>query len=409
MISISISGGLSGLLFWILSANIFPPEEVGLASAIISSMGLISLLSLFGFDIVLIRILPAATQNNERETLISTCFTISLIVSIIFSIIFILGIQIWSPGLSILQTNHYFSALFVLFCLFQTIAMLQLQGVFIGLRKSEYGLYQSVFSFGRIITVLILTFLGTLGIVLSYCFDLITGVCLGLYFLVHKFELPISPKINKKVITEISHFSFGNYIARIFEFLPTYILPIIIVNLVSARDTAFFFIVWTAMSITLIFPKSVFTSLLIEGAHDRKSIKINLWKSLALVGIILFGIIIGVFFVGETILSFFGREYGTNGIELLKILVVAAIPYSVNYLFISLYRIKKEVQPIILTFFGISSITIFGSLILIPTSGIIGIGYAWMSGNVIVLILSGFYNCHKWNSLLSGIPHIENE
>lgn len=57
----SITSAGSGFFFWLIVARFYPAEEVGLASAIISAMGLIGMLSLLGFDISLVRFLP------ERE------------------------------------------------------------------------------------------------------------------------------------------------------------------------------------------------------------------------------------------------------------------------------------------------------------------------------------------------------
>ena len=75
----SITSAGSGFFFWLITARFYPAEEVGLASAIISAMGLIGILSLFGFDISLVRFLP---EREDKAELINTCMTISFIISI---------------------------------------------------------------------------------------------------------------------------------------------------------------------------------------------------------------------------------------------------------------------------------------------------------------------------------------
>ncbi|HDN74250.1 MAG TPA: lipopolysaccharide biosynthesis protein, partial [Archaeoglobus sp.] len=57
----SITSAGSGFFFWLIAARFYATADIGLASAIISAMGLISMLSLLGFDISLVRFLP------ERE------------------------------------------------------------------------------------------------------------------------------------------------------------------------------------------------------------------------------------------------------------------------------------------------------------------------------------------------------
>ena len=54
----SLTSAGSGFFFWLIAARFYSTADIGLASAIISAMGLISMLSLLGFDISLVRFLP---------------------------------------------------------------------------------------------------------------------------------------------------------------------------------------------------------------------------------------------------------------------------------------------------------------------------------------------------------------
>jgi O-antigen/teichoic acid export membrane protein len=50
-----LATGLTGFLFWAVTARLYPAEEVGLASSVISAMGLLALLSTLGLDYGIIR------------------------------------------------------------------------------------------------------------------------------------------------------------------------------------------------------------------------------------------------------------------------------------------------------------------------------------------------------------------
>ena len=54
----SLTSAVSGFFFWLIAARFYSTEDVGLATAIIAAMSLISMLSLLGFDISLVRFLP---------------------------------------------------------------------------------------------------------------------------------------------------------------------------------------------------------------------------------------------------------------------------------------------------------------------------------------------------------------
>jgi len=54
----SALGGAFGFIFWVLAAKIYPKEDVGIATALISSLSLVILLSRFGLNQSLVRFFP---------------------------------------------------------------------------------------------------------------------------------------------------------------------------------------------------------------------------------------------------------------------------------------------------------------------------------------------------------------
>ena len=61
----SLTSAGSGFFFWLIAARFYSTADIGLASAIISAMGLISMLSLLGFDISLVRFLLNVSVLRE--------------------------------------------------------------------------------------------------------------------------------------------------------------------------------------------------------------------------------------------------------------------------------------------------------------------------------------------------------
>ena len=82
-----------GFFFWIINARLYSTEQVGIATTLISVVTLISSFSLFGFGAGLIRYLPTSKQKNEK---INTGFTLVAIASIFISIIYLLGLNIFT-------------------------------------------------------------------------------------------------------------------------------------------------------------------------------------------------------------------------------------------------------------------------------------------------------------------------
>jgi len=72
----SISNAGFGFFFWMLAAKLYPKEDVGVATALISAMGLISMLSLLGFDISLVRFLPEREDKKELVCIVETAVVV---------------------------------------------------------------------------------------------------------------------------------------------------------------------------------------------------------------------------------------------------------------------------------------------------------------------------------------------
>lgn len=58
----SLSSSGFGFVFWMLAAKLYMKEDVGIATALISSMGMLILLTRFGLDVSIIRFFPKRTK-----------------------------------------------------------------------------------------------------------------------------------------------------------------------------------------------------------------------------------------------------------------------------------------------------------------------------------------------------------
>jgi len=65
----SLTPAGSSFFFWLIAARFYSTADIGLASAIISAMGLISMLSLLGFGISLVRFLPECSSVKALNDL----------------------------------------------------------------------------------------------------------------------------------------------------------------------------------------------------------------------------------------------------------------------------------------------------------------------------------------------------
>lgn len=381
----SLTASATGFIFWVIVARFYTVTDVGVASAIISAVGLISVISLLGLDISLVRFIP----DNKCKTneLINTCVylvvVISLVTSLVISLVVLsIGILEDSP-----QTPNVevLPIILITLSLVTSVQSLQNQGIFVGLRKNKYSFFQTISSVIRLGLVPILAFVGSIGIILAYGISSIFALILG-FVIMKKLDCFPHFRMNKSVLHKIIHFSLGNYIARVFEILPTYLMPLIIITMLNAEASAYFYIAWSISMLLLIISKSVSSSLLAEATHNPENIRSLLKRSLLWTFGLLIPTIITICLSGEYVLLMFGSNYAENAYDILIILGIASIPFSANTLYATACRIRGDVLSIILIYGIIGISTVVGSILSLQSFGLYGGAGSWMLANILALI-----------------------
>jgi len=383
---------LTGFFFWVIAARLYPVEGVGLASAAISAIGLLALLSTLGLDYGLIRFLPNAGEKASK--MINSCFTLGALLSIILALIFLAGLNIWSPALLPIREHPVFFAGFVIFTIANLLTTL-LRQTFIAQRKAKFAFIAHGLIFGllRFIPVVILagTF-RTFGIFASWGIALAVAILIGTMLLLPHSQIGYRPlpAIEKGAISDMMHFSSANYSANIFWAIPSLILPLMVVNLLGAEQNAYFYIAWAISTILFWIPVAASLSLFAEGSHDEEKLGENFRKSLKLTFFLLIPAIAIIFLLGNKILLLFGTAYSENATKLLQILAISALPLSLNYIYFSVKRVEMRMKEVIGLSAFIAVATLALSFFLLPRIGILGAGVSYLVAQVIATSIIGF-------------------
>lgn len=128
-----------GLLFWIVAARTMPAKDIGLATAAISAAALIVGLSKLGLDAGLVRYLP---ESKNKNGLYSTIVMITLILALVLTAVFMLGINIFSPALSFLHDGWFLPVFFAYIAVTSIYSVQNL--AFISIRRADLSLVQNL-------------------------------------------------------------------------------------------------------------------------------------------------------------------------------------------------------------------------------------------------------------------------
>ena len=378
-----------GLAFWVVATRwLYEPEDVGLASAVMSAIMLLGLFATLGLDYAVIRFLP--NSGEKTNAMVNTCLSIGGLTSIIMALIFMAGLGLWSPALLFLRQNPVYIISFIVFTMCYTIYLIQSR-TFIAMRRADFSLAQNiVFNLLRFPFLFILAVFSTVfGIYASWGIGLMVALVIGALVFQPRVKpgyRPV-PQIERQVVNELIPYSFANYISALLWSAPGFILPVMVVNLAGAEANAYFFIAWAIAGVLFAVPVGITFSLFAEGSHDEKKLGADTRRSLILILVILIpGILLSIL-LGHEVLSFFSPVYAENATRVLWVLALSAVPLSLNYIYSGVKRVEMKMESVICLNAFITITTIALSWILLPRMGIMGAGVAWLASQSIAALV----------------------
>ena len=392
MASTFILGGL-GFVFWIIIARLYKTENVGIATTLISIMTLLSSFTILGLNVSLNRYLPRSTNKNE---LINSSFVIVTFVTIVTSAIFLLGLQLFSPQLLFLHSNIFYSISFIAFVVFCSWNIL-LESIFMAFRAAGNILIKNcIISTSKLLLPFVLITLGAYGIFSSTAAAFALGVFFSIVILIGRFKIRPSISVNVSLIKETSAYSFANYMADFMFNMPSLVLPIIILNVLSAKYAAYYYIASMIQNILLIIPIATAQSLLTEGSYNEDELKKHAKKAILTIFVILIPATAIIFFVGNIFLRFFGKNYATEAFGFLQLYSISTLFTALLLISNAIMNVKHRIKSLIFANVTASVLTLWLSYAFI-SGKLVGIGWGWILGQAIAGLMSlGFiiYNLY---------------
>lgn len=359
----SLTTAVAGFLFWAIAARLYPAEDVGVASAIVSALNLTFQLSMLGMNFAIIRFYP-----EYKEKAVSSALLVTGVASVVLSIAY---------GLLMLNSESFkefgwdFLGLFVLFSVIGTFYNV-LSTYAIARRQAEHAFLQNLLFAGRFVFLVFLTSLGVLGIISSFGL----GLILAVGYAVVMVGIP-TIKIDREFIREAFNFSVGNYLANIANIAPNYLMPTLVLNMLGKEEAAYFYMAFSIGNLILFVPNAINTSFFVEGSHGLKNMRRTLKKAITFSYAYLIAAIIGVWSFGGYVLRFFGEGY-VGGLPLLRLMAFGGFLVVVVNFALTVLNIQKKVKDIV-AINTLKAVLFLGlSYLLVPKMGIMGVGLGWI-------------------------------
>jgi O-antigen/teichoic acid export membrane protein len=386
---LSLGTGATALLgfgFWVLAARSYPASVVGLGSATISAMMLVSGVCSLGLNAVLVRYLPVAGRSTHAFVVRAYAITVTLAFGVGAGAA--LTSALWSPTLRFLAQDSCWFAGFTLATALWTVFSLQ-DSVLTGLRAARWvPIENSLFALAKLI--LLVAVAGTLpfaGPFVAWNAPVAVAVpVISLLIFGHLIPRhPESPEAGELDVRRLVRAAAGNYGGTVFALAGATFMPVLVANTRSATETAYFYVPWTISAAVQSIALNMTASLTVEAALDQPRLRRLCRRTLAHSMRLLSPFVVVASVAAPLILRAFGQPYADAGSTLLRLLLAGALPNVVVALGLAVARIEHRGGAILaiqaaqcLLVLGLSTVLLRGRL------GIDGVGIGWLASQLIV-------------------------
>lgn len=388
---------VSGFVFWIIAAQNTSPADVGVTQGALAAATLLKSIGDFGLSFSVIYY--ASSKQENAGPLINTVISAGWLISFATSLTFILLIiPTFSDGLIIIREDAY---LFVAFALFTAVdAILALQdAAMLSQKRGDYVFWRNMAcNIPPIFIVLILTQFSqdVRALFIAYTIpNMIVGIIIGKYVLPRQFEgYRFFGKFDLSVMKRIASYGIANHMGNLLWGIPSYVLPIIAVNVLLPDLSGYFNTNWLLFTFLLIIPRSVTLSMFVEGSSDMEQLLPIAVRSMGMILILSFPITVFLWFFGEFVLSIFGEDYAT--VDTLHILLLSVVPFAINSVFFVMLRVQKQLTLLVFYSGFVAGGVVFFIWLLADPTAMEGIATGWLIGHSIPAALITLWVVYAW-------------
>ena len=372
-----------GFIFWIIVAHYYSTDSVGIATTVLSVMTLLASLSTVGLNVSLSRFLP---KSKTRNALITTAFSVVALTSIITTSIFLAGLTVFSPDLLFLRSNIFYIISFIIFVICYTWELL-VDSVFVAYRAASNVFWKSaLLSVLKLIFPFFLLMLGAYGIITANAIAMASAVIFSYVVLKKRFSYVVKPVITFSLLKEMASFSWGSFVAGLLANAPSLLLPVIIINTLSPKYAAYYYIASMIQNILYIIPLATTQTLLTEGAYDEKDLQVNVRKAVISTFLLLIPATLIIVFFGGILLHIFGKSYAADAFQFLQLYSISTVFTAVILIGGAIFRIKHHLEALIFMNL-IGAILTIGYSYAFISYKLVGIGLGWIIGQGITAVL----------------------
>ncbi|CAN5898437.1 hypothetical protein BH23ACT2_BH23ACT2_31010 [soil metagenome] len=409
LLSSSVATGVLGLVYWVIAARVYEPDDLGRASAVLATVMLTTNLVSAGFKRGVLRFLPGA--GAAQRSLMARTYLVAVAASVVGALVVAALVLWWSlPGWDDVRGRWMLLAVLAAIPIW---AVFTLQdAVLIALRRPWLVPGKNVaFSVAKLALVAVLAPIGAVaGVVGSWSIPALIAVVvvpirLGRSRPVRptagrtddRTDDPVDAQVKEPSpstspspsMREMLSFTGAEHLGVVLWRSATLLLPVVVLARVDAAAAAGFYLADQVTYGVYIISSNVADSAVAVAAGGDEAGGRKAFRSAARLVALLVGVAVGaLLLVAGPVMGVFGSGYRDETTALLILLALAAVPNAFTTLVIGLAHVRRRLRPVVLMQAMMAAGTLGGAWLLVGGRGVTGVGVAYLLTQSVVAVVA---------------------
>jgi O-antigen/teichoic acid export membrane protein len=380
-----------GMGFWVAAARLYSSIEVGRDTVLISVMIELSTVCQLNMGNGIVRFLPDFGERTAR--VLGSVYALAGMAALIVGSAFILVAPHISHQLAYLGDEVTLAVGFVAALVLWGLFTLQDAALTATRRAPWIPIENGLFGILKLAVLPIFLLVGAAnGVYLAWVLPMAL-LLVPVNLLVFRRAIPEhlaggvrESSIRRLGLRRVVRFLAQDYLASIFTQATLTVLPLLVISILGAKQSAYFAMPFTIVMAFDTFAYSACTSLVVEATLEREKLgvltKVFVRRVLALLmpGAALLAL------AAPLVMLPFGHAYAEHGVGVLRLLLCASIFRAVIALFSAVSRVQGRGLRLGLIELALLVVVLGSAIPLARSYGIEGVGAAWLGANAAICL-----------------------
>src|SRR5580704_8967296 len=362
-----------GVAFWTVAAHRYPAVSVGLFSGVTAAVSLLGTVAALGLPNVMIR--HVAGIENPLELVALTVAAIATVGTLIcLGAVLVLGPHL-PPSLHVGQ--HGGMVVLVTILVVVTAVSSVIDAGLIAIRYSSLVLIKNLLgSLVKVGALLLLARFASAGLLIAFGLGLVLSTGVSVVALARRLGGRWAAAGSLRLLRRYLSLTSANYLATVMGILPLTVVPVEVLVIRGAEQTARFAVAFLIVGFLNLIPSTVAQVLFAEASRRGTSLRDQLVRAVRGVYALLLPAVFVIVAAAPLLLSLFGAAYASAATGCLRVLAVGTLMTGGTYLVDSLL-IARDRKGAYVFINGVNAFLVLGCVAILLPHGLTAAAAGW--------------------------------